>query len=360
MNTERLHAIAIAVTDDINTTKTPETLQQLVGALQNQINRPQEPQFQNEVSNNLQKIQSVLVTAKSNDYSPAWKQALKELGVNDLLGNNLLNHIQEIFARNQITPAVALQELQELHKQLSICKTSFEEVISSFKKLNISSEQIEKGQCEVGILIPRPAVSDNLQELSKDLVKLDMLFGAFSELTTHKRPGFKIRSLSSSDFTVMLAMIPVTAASIAFAVDRILRVYKSILEIRILHGKLKKQGFTNKELQVIKNKADSAITKEVKKLAPELLEKYYGKEDKHRSNELSTDLEKALIEIAKRIDKGYNVEIRISSDDIGEDTAKDEHINTINATLKNLEFIKLEGEPILSLPETNEESTQEE
>lgn len=365
MNTERLHAIAIAVIDDINTSNTEATLQKLVKSLENQVNQPQTPEFQKQVSQNLQTLYDALAASKSNDYSPARKQALKELGAHDLFGNNLRDRIQEIFERNQITPAIAFQELQELHTQLAKYKTSFDEVISSFEKLKIGSEQLEKGQCEVGILIPRPAVSNKLKELSNDLDRLDRLFGTFSELTTHKRPGFEIRSVSSSDFNIMLATIPAIAASIAFAVDRILNVYKSILEIRRLHGELKKQGFQDKELQSIKKKADSAITKEIKKLTPELLETYYGKEDTPRRNELSNELYKALIEIAKRIDKGYNVEIRVPTDDSGEDASKDVHINTINAVLKNLEFIQLEGEAILSLPETikegnDEKETQEE
>ena len=360
MNTERLHAIVIAVIDDINTTSTEATLQQLVQSLQNQINQPQSPEFQSQVSQHLKTLYDALAVSKSNDYSPAWKQSLKGLGVQDLLGNSLRERIQEIFGRNQITPSVALQELQELHMQLATYKTSFDEVISSFKKLNIGSEQLEKGQCEVGILIPRPAVSNKLKELSKDLDRIEKLFGTFSELTTNKRPGFEIRSVSSSDFNIMLTMIPATVASIAFAVDRILNVYKRILEIRRIHGELKEQGFQDKELQSIKKKADSAITEEIKILTPELLEKYYSNEDTPRRNELSNELDKALIEIAKRIDKGYNVEIRVSTDDSSEDASKDVHMNTINAVLKNLEFIKLEGEPVLSLPETIEEENEEE
>jgi len=360
MNIERLHAIAIAIIDDINNTNTESTLQQLVKSLQNQVNQPQAPEFQQQVSQHLTTLYTSLADAPSNNFSPAWKQALKDLGVHDLLGNSLRGRIQEIFQRNQITPSVALQELQELNSQLANYKTSFDEIISSFEKLRIGSEQLEKGQCEVGILIPRPAVSNKLKELSSDLVRLDKLFGTFSELTTHKRPGFEIRSVSSSDFNLMLTMIPATAASIAFAVDRILNVYKSILVIRRLHGELKKQGFQDKELLSVKKKADSAITEEIKKLTPELLDTYYGKEDTPRRNELSNELNKALIEIAKRIDKGYNVEIRVPTDDSSEAASKDIHIDTINAVLKNLEFIKLDGEPVLSLPETIEEGNDDE
>jgi len=360
MNTERLHAIAIAVVDDLNTTNSLKALNDLVKSLQNQVNQPQAPQFQGQVSQHLKTLSDVLVQSKSNNFSPAWKQLLKELGVHDLLGNPLLDRIQEIFARNQITPATALQELTELHKQLSNYKTSFEAVITSFRNLQIGSEEIEKGQCELGLLIPRAAVSNNLKEFATDLNKIDTLFGTFSELTTYERPGFKINSVSSTDFNLMLAAAPVMVASIALAVDRILTVYKRVLEIRKLHGQLKKQGLKDKELQPIKKKADSAIMEEVEKLTPELLDKYYKNQDTARRHELSTQLKKALIEIAKRIDKGYNVEIRVSADDIQE-TSKDVNINAITSVLKNLEFIQLEGEPILSLPETtNEEELEKE
>jgi hypothetical protein len=180
MNTERLHAIAIAVIDDINTTNLLVTLGNLVKSLQNQINQPQEPKFQNQVSQHFKDLSDTLVKSKINNFSPAWKELLKELGVYDLLGNTLFDRIQEIFERNQIIPATVLKELTELHKQLSNYKTSFEGVISSFQTLKIGSEKLEKGQCEVGVLIPRAAVSNKLKEFSTDLDKLDNLFGTFS------------------------------------------------------------------------------------------------------------------------------------------------------------------------------------
>jgi hypothetical protein len=359
MNTERLHAISIAVLDDLNTTNPLKAFSDLVDSLQNQVSQPQAPQFQEQVSRHLKTLSDVLVQSKTNNFSPAWKQILEELGVHDLFGNPLLYRIQEIFSRNQITPAAALQELKEILKQLNNCKASFEAVITSFTSFQIGSEEIEKGHCELGLLIPRAAVSNNLEEFAKDLNKIDILFGTFSELT-NQRPGFKINSISSTDFNLMLAATPVIVASIAYAVDRILTVYKRVLEIRIKHAELKELGFKDKELQTIKKKADSAVLEEVEKLTPELLEKYYKNQNAPRRHEFSTRLRKALIEIAKRIDKGYNVEIRLSPEDTQE-TSKDVNIDAITSVLKNLEFIQLEGEPILSLPETiDEEQTEKE
>lgn len=362
MNVERLHAIAIAVLDDLANTNTENTLQQLVEALQNQINQPQAPEFQQQVSQHLQTLYASLADALSNDFSPTWKQILQELGLHDLLGNSLRSRIQEVFERNQITPSVAFEELQSLHKQLSTCKTSLEQAISAFQDLKIGAEELEPGQCEVGILVPRLAIDNKLNEFATDLGELNRVFDAFSELTTGTRPGFKIRSISSSDLSVFLEMLPVAAAGIAVAVERIVGLYKQILEIRKLRGELSNQGVPKKELKGIIKYANSTMKKGIGELVTDLLEKYYKNKDEGRRNELSTELRFALNKIARRIDKGYSVEVRVKplSDDEqaaaeGETGSEDiEHIKAILSASKNIEFIKLEGDSILTLPESQD------
>ena len=360
MNAERLHAIAVAVIIDISKTKTDSTLQTLITSLQNQVNQPQAPQFQQQVSQHLTTLSTSLQDAPSNTFSPAWKETLKELGLYDLLGNNLLRRIQEIFQQNQITPSVAVRELQTLNNQLTTRKTSLEQIISSFRNLGIGAEELKPGTCEVGVLIPRLAIKNKLNEFASDLNELNRIFGIFSEVTTGTRPDFDIRSISSSDLNVFLSMAPVVAAGIAVAVERIVGIYKQILEIRKLHGELKNQGVTTKELQGVLNHANNKMKNEIEKLIPELLDKYYDKKDEGRRNELTTDLHYALLTIAKRIDEGYSVEIRVQPLSEEEKAAKKggrasadaEHIQVILAASKGLEFLRLEGEPILTLPES--------
>ncbi len=366
MNIERLHAIAIAVIDDINKTKADSTLQVLVESLQNQVNEPQSPEFQQQVSQHLTTLNTTLKDAPSNSFSPVWKEALKELGLYDLLGNNLLSRIQEIFQRNQITPSVAFEELQSLYKQLATRKTSLEQVIASLKLLEIGAEELEPGQCEVGILVPRLAIDNKLNEFANDLNELNRIFGAFSELTTGARPGFEIRSISSSELNVFLQMMPVVAASIAVMVERMVGLYKQILEIRKLHGELKNQGIPNKELKGVLNHANNKMKEGIEQLITDLLDKYYANKDKGRRNELTTELRFSLNKIAKRIDKGYSVEVRVQPISDEEQAAKGggeasedaEHIQVILAASKNLEFLRLEGEPILTLPESQDNAEE--
>jgi hypothetical protein len=367
MNTERLHAIATAIIDDINVTTTATTLQQLVASLQNQVNQPQSPQFQQQVSQHLNTLYTSLANAPSNNFSPAWKQALKELGVHDLLGANLSNHVREVFERNQITPSVALQELQSLHKQLVSCKTSFEQVISSFQQLKIGADKLEPGQCELGILVPRKAINNELNGFADDLSELNRIFGTFSELTTGTRPGFQIRSISSSDLNVFLQMLPVVVASIAIAVERVVGLYKQILEIRKLHGELKEQGVPKKVLKGVETHANTIMGQGIDRLVTELLKKYYKNKDEGRRNELDTELHFSLNTIARRIDKGYSVEVRVqpisskpeAAEKIDKVSKDAEHIKTILGVSKKLEFLRLEGDPILTLPESQDVAKEE-
>ena len=146
------------------------------------------------------------------------------------------------------------------------------------------------------------------------------------------------------------------------AVERIVALYKKILEIRKLHGELLKQGMTKKELNVITKRANSTMEKGIAKLVKELITTYYKNNDEGRRHELSIDLSYSLNKIARRIDKGYNIEVRVKppfeeKEGIkkGEASQKDRvHFQNILSAQKNLEFIKLEGEPILTLPESLE------
>jgi hypothetical protein len=363
MNVERLHAITIAVLDDLKKTATESTLSSLVSALQNQINQPQQPDFQKQVSTNLQQLEDVLSSAPSNDFSPAWKQTLKELSISNILGDNLRIRIKDIFERNQITPSVAHQELNEILQEISNCQSSFTQLVSALEKLKIGAEELEAGKCEIGVLLPRIAVQNKLSEFADELKELNGIFNTFSELTTGKRPGFEIRSISSSDFNVFLDMLPITVASAAITIERIIAIYKNILDIRKHHGALKEIGLPDKSLKGVIDYASSIMKEKIEEIVAELLEKYYKQDDGGRRNELATELRFALNKIASRIDKGYSVEVRVNPVPEGEEdeskrkaaSKESEHIKSIQSVSKNLEFIKLEGESILSLPESKEE-----
>ena len=64
MNAERLHVIALAIRGDLQETKADKTLEQLVAALQNQVNQPADPRYQQQVSSHVITLYSAFKRAK--------------------------------------------------------------------------------------------------------------------------------------------------------------------------------------------------------------------------------------------------------------------------------------------------------
>ena len=184
MNAERLHAIASALQADISRSAVLSNLQQLISTLANQVSQPNQPQYQQQTSQLLAALVEGLRTAAVNQFSPTWQQALQEIGAWPLFGNNLGERVEEIFARNQITPSVAQQELQTLFNELQAISSAFDQLLASFRTLKMGKEDLAPGECELGLLVPRAFVENRLDRVAKELEELDRIFGVFAELSS--------------------------------------------------------------------------------------------------------------------------------------------------------------------------------
>lgn len=361
MNVERLHAIAAELRRDIDQTATLSTLQNLVSSLSNQINQPQVPQYQQQTSQHLSELIEALDNASINNFSPTWKQVLDELGATDLTGANLGAQIEEIFSKNQITPSVAQQELQTLLNELQQLSSAVDQLLAGFRTLKIGSEDLEPGECELGVLVPRVFLDNRLDRFADELDELNKIFGVFAEISTGSRPGFGIKTISSSDLSVYLEVSAIVGACIATAIERIIALYKQLLEIRKLQGELAKQGLEKKNLKGIEDHANGIMEQGIDKLVKELVDEYLKRDDAGRKNELTIELKYSLKKIANRIDRGFNIEVRMEEPEISaenqEETTEEEktllkaHSRVAKAS-ENMQFLKLEGEPILQLSET--------
>ncbi|HUP70652.1 MAG TPA: hypothetical protein VM142_12685 [Acidimicrobiales bacterium] len=182
MNAERLHAIALAVRGDLQESSAVATMQALRDALRNQVTAPQEPSYQQQVATSLGQLLDALAAAPSNDFPPIWQQAVKEFGIDDLLGQQLASVVREVFSRNQITLAVAQQEIEALTTRLEALAAGVEQLLGGLSFFGVGAEVLEAGEVEVGVLIPRPAVDNELGRLGAELIDLQKLFGPFLEL----------------------------------------------------------------------------------------------------------------------------------------------------------------------------------
>ncbi len=357
MNAERLHAICRAIRADLDTTSSVSHLSQLATRLQELVNSPQQPQPQQQVSQVREQLRHALADSSSNAFSPVWVQVTEEIGAAPLLGSQLSETIEEIFARNEITPSVAQEEIQRLAERLTELNKAIDQVLQGFASLEVGNEDLEPGECELAILVPRKAVQHELPRLGQEFEKLQKIFGPFAELATGSRPPFVVKTISSSDFSLFLELAPEIAACVAIASERVVAFYKQLLEIRLLRQQLKDQGVPDKSLGGIDEHANSHMENGISQIVDELLAQNPPK-DIGRTNELRTELTLALNQIANRVDAGYNVDVRAKPPESGDSEESTEtpaeqqaSYQTIIGASENLRFFNRSGESILALPE---------
>jgi hypothetical protein len=359
MNAERLHAIAAALRADLDQSSVLSHLQNLVNSLSNQVSQPQQPQYQQQTSQHLTELLNALEGAEVDEFAPTWQQVLEEIGAKPLTGAQLAATVRSIFAQNQITPSVAQQELQKLLTDLQKLSSSIDQLLAGLRALAIGSEDLEPGECELGVLVPRAFLDNRLDRFASELDELNQIFSVFAEVATGSRPGFAIKTISSTDLSVYLEVTALVGACIATAVERIVSLYKQLLEIRKIQGDLAKQGVDKKNLEGLEKHANGVMETGIDKLVKELLAEFLLKGDVNRKNELSIELKFSLKKIANRIDRGFNIEVRMEEPEpaaTGEEAAPNEKAllaahSKIAEAAENMQFLKLEGEPILQLPE---------
>lgn len=359
MNVERLHAIALAVKEEITALDVIGLLDQLSTALQNMVSQPQQPDYQVQVSSFKKTLQKKLTIANSNDFSPAWKQSIDELGIQEYLGSQLAEKIEAIFLENQITPSVALSEIQQLLKKVSALSTTLDQLVQGFSNFNLGHEVLNPGEGEVGIMLPRAYLDNRFDKLAKEFKEINSILSTISEVATGKTEHFQIRSLSTSDPFVLLGASIGVLAYIALTIKPIISAYKEILEVRILHAQLADKKVASERLKGVEDHTEEIMSKAIEEIRIELLSRS-PIQDNGRKNELSNALGVALNKLANRIDRGVNIEIRvepIKAEEREEEELSDSekadrnNVQIIFEAMKTLEFMHPNGKPILHLPE---------
>lgn len=359
MNAERLNAVLTALRSELAEKSLVENVRNLVSSLQAVVQSSNQGTQQN-LASAIQTTRAVLSTSRVDSFSPTWQQVLKEIGAEGLFGESLKAQIDASLGRNQLTPAVALQELSELRDRLERFKDAVERAVTAFVEFKIGNEKLQPGECEIGVLIPREAVDNNVDEFAKELKELSFYFSTFSEVATGEPASLQIKTISSSDLLVFLNAHAPLAAAVARGIERVVGLYKQMLDVRKLHQDAVKTGAPEEVTKGLEEYANNLVGKGTKKIAVEIVDEFYEGKDGGRKNELKIAVEISLNGIANRIDKGFNIEVRCEPMTAQQEASADEQskkaIAIVQEAAPSMTFLKVSGSPLLHLPESTDET----
>jgi hypothetical protein len=359
LNAERLHEIASETLRAIDDTQLVQRLAEVDSALSEVMNQPQNPDSQLRLSNGLAALDEAVDRFAPDSFSPAWRESLDEIRGETPLGRDLADAVRNAVARNGMTPAAAFNEVEMLLNQLRAFCEALRSLTAAFDSIGVGADELAPGEAEVGFLIPRAAVDDDLRVFGKEMSEVAFILETFSELATGDATTSRIRTISSSALTVFMSSLPAVAACMATAVERLLAAYKNLLEVKRLREEFRKH-VPDATLPEIEEHANSVMEQAIQDATAELFGAYYKGADKPRREELENKTRIALRKLANRLDQGYDVEVRAVLPEPSEDAderlsaeraADIVHAQTIIDAAPRMRFMKMKGERILHLPE---------
>ncbi|MGO9211064.1 MAG: hypothetical protein ACLPXM_15670 [Terriglobales bacterium] len=361
MNAERLHAIVTALRQELAQRNMVSNLTTLVSALRNMSSQPANPSYQQTLVGSRETLRNALSDAPSDAFSPTWRQVLGDIGGGSFFGRNLLDTIEETINENQMTPTVALQRLESIQSGLQTFSKALDSAATAFSAFEIGSEELAPGECEIGILIPRQAVNNKLREYVEELGEIEFILRTLTELATGGVEDLEIRTVSSSDLMLFLSAHPRLGAVMARVIDFIVTQYKKILDIKKVQREIERLELPEDISEKTKNHANNLMEAEIDKFTIEIMTEYESvSDDGHRRNELKNAVTICLNTIANRIDRGFNFEVRVEPPAPTDANADIQNaVQTIRAASVSMQFMKVEGPPILALTEKTETAAEE-
>ena len=308
MKVGRLHAALNAVHGDYSDNSVDELLKGLQAALVNYVNQPtpeQSTAFKESYSN----LATALRDSDLNLSSPLRRQILDEINAFPQIGVGLLDRITLAIERNNITPADALTEIKTIIKEVNEYQENVHDLIALFENLELEYDELEEGQFEVGISLPCGITGGTLEGMEKEVHQLNQVFRTFKEVAGDEMTSVSFRHVSSSEWQIFLECVAQVALCTAVAIERIVALYKKLLEIRKLREEISK-NVPKQALTSVDDYLKSVVEQGLQEIADDLLKDFYKGKVQGRQNELKSGLASALKYIADRTDHGATFEVR--------------------------------------------------
>ena len=250
---------------------------------------------------------------------PYAQQVIIDLSLQNLLPPSVRRTVEKVVADHGFDSTSLSTALKKQAKDFSNQIAYLKQLDTSLRGLSAEYTEVEAEHAEFGLLLPREAVGEKLPDLSKEFDRISNLARAVNELTGQPEYDSKVVTISSSWWQIFLD-IPVDQIVLwTVAIERIVALFKSNLEIKSLQKQLGEREIPEKILKAISEEVDKKVTSELDTIAHDLVKQFGKIEDLGRRNEVGTQLRQGLHYLARRMNQGAQVELNVGVPDEPED-----------------------------------------
>lgn len=362
MNAEHLKLVLQRLEHDDDEFGVQRSLVKLQSALQNVVNQPQDGPTQEAFSKALENSKKAVMSMTSS-YSPALFADIEKVGGKPFFSNTMIDRISSQLSINAITPAVLLNDLNQIISERSAYIQHITGTIAGLEAFGIDDSSVGEAEAEIGFRIPRQLFENQLDGLIVELRAIRLILLAFSENTLGSPEPVEVRSISTSDPIFFFNLSVETVIAIGGAITWCLATWKQLEDIRKVRAETKKLGIhSDDETKAffddkIAQRIDDAVADKVTELTAS------QSSDAGRGQEIRNALSIALKSLLGRIERGMTVEIRYLPPPETDDDNEDGETDPLKAARERLDeiaeqlfFPEANASPLVQLPKIQDET----
>lgn len=304
-----------------------------------------------------------------NKYNQSDFEILVKIGAIEYFGNNGIQTLNLILSENSYNIKKTTENLQLYLNNRQKFSERINKTLTGLSELNIKIHHPIKNTYEVGLLMPSTYTHKKIITVTKELNRWDKIFKTIKEITGETPQDTQLSFISNGSLQFFVNNAPEVAACLAVAIERVIKVYKNIVEIRIARQKLKELGVNLADQKAIEKQEKEIATTEFDKISNDIIKEFATKNiDAGRVNELKIAMHGHITYIAKCIDGGMTIEINpplitqpkiINTKETPENKAEIKRAKTdYDKALKQADLVKKSMEAIKTISETGIDITK--
>lgn len=306
----RFNVVIEALAAHFKQAQLPQKLEQCAGLLDQYSSGRTQPQldaFRTAVED-LLNSSDILEADLAQPYA---RQVIADMNIGDLLPPTFQDAVKRTITEKSFDTTGLSAELRLMAASATKKTIHVAAIDQGFTALGVEYEKVESTSAEIGFLLPREVVGETLKDLTSEFNELSKLLRAVNELVAADEYDPHVLTISSSWWQVFLDLDPNQILVWVLAIERIVNLFKSNLEIKNLQHQLGDKKMPKEITDLIEKEVEKRMSNELKELASEIRRDYGKIDDTARLNEIETQLRQGLIYLARRMNQGAHVEINV-------------------------------------------------
>lgn len=311
MHLGRFHRAIELLHADYRTIKHDRLLQDIVGHLNAISSNPGNAEIAKNFTKSIDTCRNTLLQSSLNRPRPILRLMLESIGATEFIGERFFLRVMAAIEANPGATALVVQSISALQSDTQKFYQQIATLDKTFSELKVEYDELEEGEAEIGLLIPRDEEASTLKDLSKIFNHWHNALAPIKEVFDPRARSMQIRICSTTDWTFYLISTPPVLAGLSYCMKKVNEILGEAVKMREIVAQLTHAKVPQKAIELIEKDRDGKLDKELRALAKDVLEKHYKEGDEGRKNELENHLTISFKRIAHEITNGTKVEVRL-------------------------------------------------